>query len=229
MDKKGFFASKAVCRNLYKTRERVHIYSVFMHSKRQNNVILYIFLSFYLVICKIYCNFAAVKRIKIQHMKAKNSRLETLKMLISSQELSSQDQLLEALHKEGFKITQATLSRDLKLLKVAKAASSSGKYAYVLPNDTLYKRVSNHIPVSKMMVNTGFQSINFSGNMVVIKTRPGYASSIAYNIDNSDIPQILGTIAGDDTIFLVKKKGTTEEEIINALAEVIPDIHHKYV
>ena len=51
-------------------------------------------------------------------MKAKNSRLETLKMLISSQELSSQDQLLEALHKEGFKITQATLSRDLKLLKV---------------------------------------------------------------------------------------------------------------
>lgn len=148
----------------------MHIYSMFMHGKRQNNVILCIFLSFYLVICKIYCNFAAVKRIKIQHMKAKNSRLETLKMLISSQELSSQDQLLEALHKEGFKITQATLSRDLKLLKVAKAASSSGKYAYVLPNDTLYKRVSNHIPVSKMMVNTGFQSINFSGNMVVIKT-----------------------------------------------------------
>ena len=179
---------------------------------------------FYLVIYKIYCNFAAVKRIKIQYMKAKNSRLE-----ISSQELSSQDQLLEALHKEGFKISQATLSRDLKLLKVAKAASSSGKYAYVLPNDTLYKRVSNHIPVSKMMVNTGFQSINFSGNMVVIKTRPGYASSIAYNIDNSDIPQILGTIAGDDTIFLVKKKGTTEEEIINALAEVIPDVHHKYI
>ena len=46
---------------------------------------------------------------------------------------------------------------------------------------------------------------------------------------NSDISQILGTIAGDDTIFLVKKKGTTEEEIINALAEVIPDVHHKYI
>ena len=74
-----------------------------------------------------------------------------------------------------------------------------------------------------MMVSTGFQSVHFSGNMVVIKTRPGYASSIAYNIDNSDIPQILGTIAGDDTIFLVKKKGTTEDEVINALAEVIPE------
>ncbi len=161
-------------------------------------------------------------------MKLKNSRLETLKMLISSQELSSQEQLLQALHKEGYEITQATLSRDLKLLKVAKAASSSGKYAYVLPNDALYKRVSNHTPLSKMTLSTGFQSINFSGNMVVIKTRPGYASSIAYNIDNSDIPQILGTIAGDDTIFMVKKKGTTEEEIIDILGEIIPDLHNRY-
>lgn len=159
-------------------------------------------------------------------MKVKNSRLETLKMLISSQELSSQEQLLQALHEEGYQITQATLSRDLKLLKVAKAASSSGKYAYVLPNDTLYKRVSSPASVSKMMESTGFQSINFSGNMVVIKTRPGYASSIAYNIDNSDIAPILGTIAGDDTIFLVKRKGTSEEEVLNALGEVIPDIAH---
>lgn len=158
-------------------------------------------------------------------MKVKTSRLETLKMLISSQELSSQEQLLQALQKEGFQITQATLSRDLKLLKVAKAASSSGKYAYVLPNDTLYKRVTNHTSISKMLVSTGFQSINFSGNMIVIKTRPGYASSIAYNIDNSDIPQILGTIAGDDTIFLVKKKGVDEEEIVDILSEVIPDIN----
>ena len=61
-------------------------------------------------------------------MKVKNSRLETLKMLISSQELSSQDQVLQALAQEGYAITQATLSRDLKLLKVAKAASPSGKY-----------------------------------------------------------------------------------------------------
>ena len=158
-------------------------------------------------------------------MKVKNSRLETLKMLISSQELSSQEQLLQALHKEGYKITQATLSRDLKLLKVAKAASSSGKYAYVLPNDALYKRVSNHIPLSKMTLSTGFQSINFSGNMVVIKTRPGYASSIAYNIDNSDIPQILGTIAGDDTIFMVRREGASEKDLIQSLSEIIPELN----
>ena len=82
-------------------------------------------------------------------MKVKNSRLETLKMLISSQELSSQDQVLQALAQEGYAITQATLSRDLKLLKVAKAASPSGKYTYVLPNDALYKRVQNPTRICK--------------------------------------------------------------------------------
>ena len=158
-------------------------------------------------------------------MKVKCSRLETLKMLISSHELSSQEEVLKALQKEGYKLTQATLSRDLKQLKVAKAASMNGKYVYVLPNETMYKRVSKPRTLREMMMSPGFVSINFSSNMVVIKTRPGYASSIAYNIDNSDIPEILGTIAGDDTIFLVKKDGAEEDDIINALAEIIPELN----
>ena len=158
-------------------------------------------------------------------MKEKTSRMEALKMLISSQELGSQDEVLQALAKEGYKLTQATLSRDLKQLKVAKAASMNGKYVYVLPNETMYKRVSNPMSAREMLMTPGFQSINFSGNMVVIKTRPGYASSIAYNIDNSDIPQILGTIAGDDTIFIVKKEGASEQELLRLLAHIIPDIN----
>ena len=124
-------------------------------------------------------------------------------MLISSQELSSQEEVLHALEVEGFKLTQATLSRDLKQLKVAKAASMNGKYVYVLPNETMYKRISNRKSVMEMIQSPGFVSINFSGNIGVIKTRPGYASSIAYNIDNSNIPEIIGTIAGDDTIFII--------------------------
>lgn len=158
-------------------------------------------------------------------MKIKTSRMEALKMLISSQELGSQEEVLQALAKEGYTVTQATLSRDLKLLKVAKAASMNGRYVYVLPNETMYKRVPNPRSAREMLMTSGFTSINFSGNMIVIKTRPGYASSIAYNIDNSDIPQILGTIAGDDTIFLVKKEGTREKDIIDLLAEIIPDIY----
>ena len=152
-------------------------------------------------------------------MKVKNNRLEALRLIISSQQLGSQDELLTALQKEGFKLTQATLSRDLKQLKVAKAASMSGKYVYVLPNETMYKRVSTPNSIREMMKVPGFVSINFS-----IKTRPGYASSIAWNIDNSDIPEILGTIAGDDTIFIVIKEGVKHQAVIRALSDVVPNM-----
>ena len=157
-------------------------------------------------------------------MKVKNNRLEALRLIISSQQLGSQDELLNALQKEGFKLTQATLSRDLKQLKVAKAASMSGNYVYVLPNETMYKRVSTPNSIREMMKMPGFVSINFSGNLGIIKTRPGYASSIAWNIDNSDVPEILGTIAGDDTIFIVIKEGIKHQEIVDALSDIVPNM-----
>jgi transcriptional regulator of arginine metabolism len=150
--------------------------------------------------------------------------MEALKMLISSMELGSQEEVLQALEKEGFKLTQATLSRDLKQLKVAKAASMNGKYVYVLPNDTMYKRFTRPRTAAEMLQTSGFLSISFSGNLGVIKTRPGYASSIAYNIDNSDSPDILGTIAGDDTIFIVIKEGVSPENVVTELKPVIGDI-----
>ena len=157
-------------------------------------------------------------------MKVKNNRLEALRMIISSQELGSQEELLYALQKEGFSLTQATLSRDLKQLKVAKAASMNGNYVYVPPNETMYKRVSSPNSVREMLEIPGFVSINFSGNMGVIKTRPGYASSIAWNIDNSNTPQLLGTIAGDDTIFIVIKEGFSQQEVTEALKRIIPNM-----
>ncbi len=161
---------------------------------------------------------------KYTTMKIKNNRLEALRMIISSQELGSQDELLSALKNEGFQLTQATLSRDLKQLKVAKAATMRGNYVYVLPNDTMYKRVSTPHSIREMMQVPGFVSINFSGNIGVIKTRPGYASSIAYNIDNNHLDGILGTIAGDDTIFIVIKQGVTKSDVIEALSEVVPNM-----
>ena len=157
-------------------------------------------------------------------MKVKTNRLEALRLIISSQQLGSQDELLNALQKEGFKLTQATLSRDLKQLKVAKAASMSGNYVYVLPNETMYKRVSTPNSIREMMKVPGFISINFSGNMGIIKTRPGYAISIAWNIDNSDVPEILGTIAGDDTIFIVIKEGVKHQDVVEALTDVVPNM-----
>ena len=108
-------------------------------------------------------------------MKSKNSRLDAIKIIISSKEVGSQEELLQELAKEGFQLTQATLSRDLKQLKVAKAASM---------NNTMYKRMTEQHSASEMLMHNGFISIEFSANLAVIKTRPGYASSLAYDIDN---------------------------------------------
>jgi len=150
-------------------------------------------------------------------MKQKNDRLEALRFIISSQQLGSQEELLNALQREGFKLTQATLSRDLKQLKVAKAATMNGTYVYVLPNETMYHRVSSSSSIREMMQMVGFISIRFSGNMCVIKTRPGYASSLAYNIDQANLDEILGTVAGYDSILMVIKEGVGKQTVVNAL------------
>ena len=157
-------------------------------------------------------------------MKSKNSRLDAIKLIISSKEIGSQDELLQELSKEGYVLTQATLSRDLKQLKVAKAASMNGNYVYVLPNNTMYKRMTEQHSVHEMLRYNGFISIEFSGNIAVIRTRPGYASSLAYDIDNREFDEILGTIAGDDTIMLVMREGYTRTDLKSALSLVIPDI-----
>ena len=154
-------------------------------------------------------------------MKEKNNRLEALKLLISSQEIGCQEDLLKALSVEGFHITQATLSRDLKQLKVAKAASINGKYTYVLPNETMYKRIPTPRTAREMMKVSGFLSVSYSGNMGIMKTRPGYASSIAYNIDNGGIEEILGTISGNDTIFIAFKEPYDQEEMTRRMQNVI--------
>lgn len=156
-------------------------------------------------------------------MKKKANRLDAIKMIISSKEVGSQDELLQALGEAGFELTQATLSRDLKQLKVAKAANTNGRYVYVLPNDIMYKRNNGQSP-SEMLMYSGFVSLQFSANIAVIRTRPGYASSMAYDIDNREYEGILGTIAGDDTIMLVLRERTSHEEVRRFLSDIIPNI-----
>ena len=154
-------------------------------------------------------------------MKTKDRRLEAIKMIISGKEVGSQEEVLNELRKEGFTLTQATLSRDLKQLKVAKAASMNGKYVYVLPNETMYRRSHKPLSAGEMLSNPGFLSINFSGNLGVIKTRPGNAKTIAYNIDNSNVPEILGTIAGDDTIIIVLREGVDHNALIDGINDIV--------
>lgn len=80
---------------------------------------------------------------------------------------------------------------------------------------------------SEMLRNNGFVSIEFSENIAVIKTRPGYASRLAYDIDDNDFHEIIGTIAGDDTIMLVIREGCSRTIVRQALAQIIPNINNQ--
>lgn len=159
----------------------------------------------------------------MQDVKTKNDRIAILKKLFTHRELGSQEEVLRALADEGIVTTQATLSRDMKKLKVTKSRNANGMQVYMLPAEPAYKRI-RHVHGADLLPTTGFLDITFSGNMGVIHTRPGYASSVAYNIDTANFEQVLGTIAGDDTIFIVIKQGVAEDDVIDALHTVIPEL-----
>ena len=155
-------------------------------------------------------------------MKVKKDRLDTLRMIISSREMGSQDELLTALQQEGFKLTQATLSRDLKQMQVAKIATRDEGYVYVMPDvaATIKGGIAPHfIPPYSMK---GIVSIECSSVLIVIKTKPGYASSIAYDIDMAELKEVMGTIAGDDTILVIPRGGYTTTQVAESLCAFLP-------
>lgn len=164
---------------------------------------------------------------KAKNMKVKNSRLDAIRLILSTQEIGSQEELLSELSKEGFTLTQATLSRDLHQLQVVKTVGLQGKYRYVLTRPHQYRHEGAEgemRPLSPPQEINGYVSINFSGNMAVIHTKPGYASILAYHIDGYNFPEILGTIAGDDTVMMVLTEQTTKGAVLRALRTIIPNI-----
>lgn len=102
-----------------------------------------------------------------------NDRLAALRLLLSENELYSQVDVMQLLKQQGIDVTQSTLSRDMKRLKVGKVSNGKGKYYYAIPNETSYKRQHKPEPLLDLPPTQGFESINFSGNMAVIRTRPG--------------------------------------------------------
>lgn len=124
------------------------------------------------------------------------------------------------LNDNGFIYTQATLSRDLKYLKVGKIADDEKGQVYVLPGEpSRVKTINNEIEDA---VSRGFLSVDYTGNMAVIKTLPGFASGIAYRIDSMKAFEIMGTIAGDDTILIISREGITRQDLHNVLTTAIP-------
>ena len=156
-------------------------------------------------------------------MSTRKDRLSAIQEIVAQHALNNQEELLLLLNRKGFSFTQATLSRDMKYLKIIKSPDVNGNYVYILPQRNNYSLTSPEIKESEL-ASRGFISIEFSGNLAVVKTRPGYAMGIASDIDNRATHEILGTIAGDDTILLIPREGISRKEIINALSIFIPNI-----
>lgn len=159
-------------------------------------------------------------------MKNKTDRHQAIRKIITEDRIGSQEHLLDILRTRGFNLTQATLSRDLKLMQVVKIADGAEGYLYVIPG------LVNSPPVPRdperiNFLADGFRGIQFSGNLSVIRTLPGYASSIAAVIDNANPWEIIGTIAGDDTILVICKEGVSRSEILTTLIRIMPYLKEK--
>src|SRR4030042_853456 len=154
-------------------------------------------------------------------MKTRTQRLMAIRKIIENQKISSQEDLVEKLVRKGFRLTQATLSRDLKFLRAARIADTQKGYIYFLPSQE--SEQANLLSGENFPLN-GFISIDFAWHLGVIRTLPGYAPSIASAIDNMGSYQVIGTIAGDDTILIIPREGTTKEDVKNILARLIPEV-----
>lgn len=146
-------------------------------------------------------------------MSTKKERLDAICRIIRTKAICNQEELLKELEDSGFTVTQATLSRDIKQLKVAKVHGEDGEYAYRLPDDSIGKQAQPNAIKNP--------HIEFSGNLAVVKTRPGYAMGIASDIDSHAPHEILATIAGDDTILVIPRNGVSQDKVIAALSRFI--------
>ena len=146
-------------------------------------------------------------------------RLAAIRRIVADTTVDSQERLTELLKGRGFEVTQATLSRDLKRLGIGKAPSASGGYIYVL-SDVEVRPGSDLTYVQDFM--RGFLSLEFSGTFGLMRTLPGHASSVASALDNLRIREVLGTIAGDDTILIVPRNGVAPFRLTRALRARIP-------
>lgn len=145
-------------------------------------------------------------------MSEKLYRQGLIKDLISNTEISNQEELIRQLLAQEIIVTQATLSRDLRELKVSKLPNSKGNYIYRLTE------------TEPQEISSDSESLAVSGNLAVLKTRPGFANRIAIEIDQLNSKEILGTIAGDDTIFIALRENFNRKNFIYQIENLIPNI-----
>ncbi|MFC6286468.1 arginine repressor [Nocardioides sp. GCM10027113] len=162
----------------------------------------------------------------------KTARHRCIVELVSQHEVRSQSELAELLARNGLHVTQATLSRDLVELDAVKVRAPSGALVYAVPGEGGDRRPSAPGETAaathrlSRLLNELLVSAEASGTLVVLRTPPGAAQFLASAFDKAEIPGVLGTIAGDDTVLVIGREGTGGDELAArflALAEAHPD------
>lgn len=150
-------------------------------------------------------------------MGMKEQRQSAILDLIQKREIETQEELAESLEKQGFKVTQATVSRDIRELKLTKVPTKSGgqKYAVVSHYD---QQVSEKVI---RVFKDAFLSMDYAGNILVIKTLTGMGNAVAAAIDAFTIKEIVGTLAGDDTIFCAIRSTRDMEHVANYFRKIL--------
>ena len=147
----------------------------------------------------------------------KTKRQELIIDIIEKKEIETQEDLIAELRAAGYDVTQATASRDIRELKLVKVTTGHGSYRYMMP------------PKSDSSVNVKFNSalaesitsVDYSVNIVVVKTYPGLANAVATGIDSLNISSILGCVAGDDTIMIVVRDIESARDISERIRHLI--------
>ena len=144
----------------------------------------------------------------------KSIRHTRIKDIIENKVIETQEELAEELRKKSIDVTQATVSRDIKELMLIKLPTGDGRYRYAFP---LEKNVVFSQSRMVRMFQDSVTSIDYSENIIVIKTLPGAANAVASTLDYAKWPEIIGTVAGDDNILAVIKPIQAGEDIVQRL------------
>lgn len=147
----------------------------------------------------------------------KTTRQKKILQLIEGQVISTQKDLAQALIKDGFQVTQATVSRDIKELNLIKISIGDNTYRYAAPQEAVAVSEKKFEFILKEFV----MDVGYSENIVVVKTAPANANVVAYALDNFIWKEVIGTVAGDDTILLVVKPKEAAPQIVKRIKKYI--------
>lgn len=147
----------------------------------------------------------------------KKRRQDKIKELITKYEIDTQEELARRLNEEGFVVTQATVSRDIRQMKLTKIPKNGGGFRYSLIME------SEHVLSEKYLrvLRDGFTSMETAQNILVVKTVSGMAMAVAAAIDAMKLSRIVGSIAGDDTIMMVLKTNSDAERVYLEIMDVL--------